>query len=170
MKPTLKAGMIVVVVFIVGFLSGAGAVSLFLGMRAERVPFAGERFAQRPAGRFAREPGGRIERLARELDLTAEQRQKFIPVLHDGMEKIRALRSKHRPEVRQVLLETRAALRGILDEHQCRRFDELSMMMGPDPDFRGFGRCLKDTDRPRGRGMDHERGRRMKPGRNRHRQ
>jgi len=156
MKSTLKAGMVVVVVFFVGFLSGIGAVSLFQGFRPD-MPDAGARFFPRQADRSAREPAERIERLARELDLTPGQRERFIPVLQAGMEKIRALRQKHRPEVRQVLIETREALRALLDEDQCRRFDELSCMMGPDPDYRGFGRCLQDTERPRMRGMGHDR-------------
>jgi len=69
-------------------------------------------------------------------------------------------------EVRKVLLETRAELCSILDEHQCKRFDELSLMPGADPEFRGAGRCLEDEpDRGnrRGRGRDRERG--IKPGR-----
>jgi len=161
MKSTRKAGIVVVLVFIVGFLSGIGAVSLFHGLRPDR-PDAVARFAPRPtAGRYEREPAKRIERLARELDLTPEQRERFMPVLQAGMEKIRALRRQHRPQVRQVLIETREELRTILDDDQCRRFDKLSVMMGPDPDYRGFGRCLQDPERPHRRGMRRERGARQ---------
>jgi len=157
MKSAAKASMVVVLVFIVGFLSGAGALALFQAFRPDGTDgFA--RQISRQGSRFAREPAGRIERLARELELTPEQREQFEPVLRAGMDQISQLRRKHRPEVRRVLLETRAALCSILDENQCRRFDELSFMMGTDPLFRGVGRCLQeDPDREyrRGRNRKH---------------
>jgi len=162
MKASAKASMVVALVFIAGFLSGAGALALFQTSRPDGID-GFDRQVPRQGNRFAREPAGRIEHLARELDLTAEQRKQFEPILLAGMEKIRKLRRKHRPEVRRVLLETRAALCSVLDEHQCRRFDELSLMMGPDPEFRGAGRCLQDSP-----GGQHRRGknreRRMEPG------
>lgn len=142
MKAAAKASMVVALVFIAGFLSGAGALALFQTVRPGMDGF--DRQVPRQGNRFAREPAGRIEHLARELDLTPEQRRQFEPILLAGMEKIRQLRRKHRPEVRRVLLETRAALCSVLDEHQCRRFDELSFMMVPDPEFRGAGRCLQN--------------------------
>lgn len=163
MKSTAKASMVVVLVFIAGFLSGAGALALFQTFRPDGTDgFA--RQISRQGSRFAREPAERIERLARELELTPEQREQFDPVLRAGMDEISQLRRKHRPEVRRVLLETRAALRSILDDHQCRHFDEVALMMGPDAEFRGLGRCLQEEP-----GREHRRGtnreRRMEPGR-----
>jgi Spy/CpxP family protein refolding chaperone len=154
MKTAAKASMVVALVFIAGFLSGAGALALFQSLRPDAtcgftMPLA------RPGSLIGREPAGRIERLARELELTHEQREQFAPVVRAGMEKIRQLRRRHQPEVRKALLETRAALRSILDENQCRRFDELSPMVAADPEFRGIGRCLQD-----GPGRQHLRGRR----------
>ncbi len=153
MKAAAKASMVVALVFIAGFLSGAGALALFQSLRPD-APYGAMRPLARLGSLIGREPAGRIEWLARELELTPEQREQFEPVLREGMDKIRQLRHKHQPEVRKALLETRAALRSILDEHQCRRFDELTPMMATDPAFRGIGRCLQG-----GPGRQHLRGR-----------
>ena len=152
MKAAAKAITVVALVFIVGFLSGIGAIACFQAIRSDR-PWQDARFLPRQFNRFTPEPGERIEQLARELELTPGQREQFEPVLRAGMEKIRDLRQKHRPEVRAVLLETRMTLRSFLNEQQCKRFDELSLPMIPGRDFPGSGRCLQDA--PKG---EHWRG------------
>jgi uncharacterized membrane protein len=152
MNATAKAITVVALVFIVGFLSGIGAIASFQAIRSNR-PWQDAYFFPRQFPRFTPEPGESIEQLARELELTPQQREQFEPVLRSGMEKIRDLRQKHRPQVRAVLLETRMELRSILNEHQCKRFDELSLPMNPGRDFPGSGRCLQDT--PKG---EHWRG------------
>jgi len=153
MKSAAKATTVVALVFIVGFLSGIGAVASFQTLRPDR-PWQGVRFLQRQFPRFAPEPGERMEQLSRELELTPGQREQFEPVLRAGMEKIRGLRQSHRPEVRAVLRETRMELRSILNEQQCKRFDELSLgMAAPGRNSPGFGRCMQDNS-----GMEHRRG------------
>lgn len=152
MKAAAKAITVVALVFIVGFLSGIGAIACFQAIRSDR-PWQDARFLPRQFTRFTPEPVERIEQLALELELTPGQREQFEPVLRAGMEKIRDLRQKHRPEVRAVLLETRMTLRSILNEQQCKRFDELSLPMIPGRDFPGSGRCLQDA--PKG---EHWRG------------
>jgi Spy/CpxP family protein refolding chaperone len=144
MKAAAKAITVVALVFIVGFLSGIGAIACFQAISSDR-PWQDTRFLPRQFTRFTPKPGERIEQFARELELTPGQREQFEPVLRAGMEKIRDVRQKHRPEVRAVLLETRMALRSILNEHQCKRFDELSLPMIPGRDFPGDGRCLQDA-------------------------
>jgi Spy/CpxP family protein refolding chaperone len=160
MKSAAKAITVVALVFIVGFLSSIGAISCFQAIRSDR-PWQEARFLPQQFTRFTPEPVERIEQLARELKLTPGQREQFEPVLRAGMEKIWDLRQKHRPEVREVLLETRMTLRSILNEQQCKRFDELSLPMIPGRDFPDSGRCLQDA--PKG---EHWRGsgrnRRMK--------
>jgi hypothetical protein len=152
MKAAAKAISVVALVFSIGFLSGIGAIACFQAISSDR-PWQEARFLPRQFNRFRPEPGVRIEQLAQELELTPGQREQFEPVLRAGMEKIRAVRQKHQPEVRAVLLETRMALRLILDEKQCKRFDELSLPMIPGRDFPGSGRCLQDA--PKG---EHWRG------------
>lgn len=152
MKAAAKAITIVALVFFVGFLSGIGAIACFQAIRSDR-PWQDAPFLPRQFNRFTQGQGERIEQLARELELTPGQREQFEPVLRAGMEKIRAVRQKHQPEIRAVLLETRMALRSILDEKQCNRFDELSLPIIPGRDFPGSGRCLQDT--PKG---EHWRG------------
>ena len=160
MKAAAKAITVVALVFIVGFLSGIGAIACFQAISSDR-PWQDACFLPRQFTRFAPKLGERIQQLAQELDLTPGQRELFEPVLRAGMEKIRDLRQKHRPEVRAVLLETRMALRSILNEQQCKRFDELSLPMIPGRDFPGSGRCLQDA--PRGEHWQGEgRKRRMK--------
>jgi len=152
MKAAAKAISVVALVFIIGFLSGIGAIASFQAIRSNR-PWQDARFFPRQFNRSTTEPSARIEQLAQELELTPGQREQFEPVLRAGMEKIRALRQKHRPEVRAVLLETRMALRSILNEHQCKLFDKLSLPMIQGRDFPGSGRCLQDA--PKG---EHWRG------------
>jgi hypothetical protein len=140
MKATAKAITVVALVFIVGFLSGIGAIASFQAIRSN-MPWQDAYFSPRQFSQFTPKPAERIEQLAQELELTPGQRERFEPVLRAGMEKIRDLRQKHRPEVRAVLLETRMALRSILNEQQCKRFDELSLPIIPGRDFPGSGRC-----------------------------
>jgi len=148
MKSAAKASIVVALVFIAGFLSGAGAVSLFTMLRSDsrddsvRAVF---RQGRRPAPAYL----NRIERLTEELNLSAGQREQFEPILIAGMEKINTQRRQHRSAVREVLLETRTALRAVLDEQQCKRFDELSPLLSPGSDYRGFGRCLEDEPKQR---------------------
>jgi hypothetical protein len=156
MKSAAKASIVVTLVFMVGFLSGVGAVSLFTALRSDsreesaRIVFQGRRAAQPYSSR--------IERLTDELNLSAEQREQFEPILLAGMEKIRQLRGQHRPAVREVLLETRTALRAILDESQTRRFDEISPLLNTEAGYRRLGRCLDDTSqKPFRRGGGRER-------------
>ncbi len=159
MKAEAKAVTIVTLVFIVGFLSGIGAIACFQAIRSDR-PWQDARFLPQQFTRFTPKSGERIEQLARELELTPGQREQFEPVLRAGMEKIRDLRQKHRPEVRAVLLETRMTLRSFLNEQQCKRFDEVSLPMIPGRDFPGSGRCLQDAPK-REHVQGSGRGRRM---------
>jgi Spy/CpxP family protein refolding chaperone len=157
MKAAAKATMVITLVFIIGFVSGIGTITGFQALRLYK-PWHTTRFFQQRSARDAPHYANRIKQLARELELTPEQRKQFEPVLQAGMEKIRAVRQKHRPEIHKVLLETRSQLRSILNEEQCRRFDELSAPMRTGRDMTVPGGCLQNYS-----GQKHRRG----PGRER---
>ncbi len=118
-------------------LAGLAAVTLILGVVGG---VALDRWALRPAHRGGRSafdggPGHRFdparyrtqftERLARDLELTAEQRVKVESLLTRQQEDARAVMREIRPRLDQVTARTQEDLRGILTSEQLQQWDEL---------------------------------------------
>ena len=144
MKAAAKAITGVTLVFIIGFLSGIGTIACFQAMRFDR-PWQDARFLPR---QFT--PVYAEARLNASNSLRESLSSRPGSGNNSNLSCVQAWKKsgmcvrKHRPEIRWVLLETRMALRSILNEHQCKRFDELSLPMIPGRDFPGSGRCLQD--------------------------
>lgn len=117
----------VLVVFCVGLAGG-----VLIGRRMPR---------ERPVDRVLRGPrdappgpldgrrggplrGMLVERLARDLDLTAEQRAKIDAILADGRGRLDALQRDARQRFDDEGRALRAQIRGVLTPEQQRRFDE----------------------------------------------
>ena len=93
MDARVKAGMVITIVFVVGFLAGVGGSVCFLAMHGGIPGWESDT----PAF-FMRGPGARMERMARVLELTPQQREQIEPILSETREQFRAMRSRHRPE------------------------------------------------------------------------
>jgi hypothetical protein len=118
-------------------LAGLAAVTLILGVVCG---VALDRWVLRPGhrgGRFAFDggPGHRFdaaryrtqftERLARDLELTADQRAKVETLFTRQQEDARAVMREIRPRLDQVTARTQDELQVILTPAQLRRWDEL---------------------------------------------
>ena len=77
-----------------------------------------------------RRPGGRsaqhfINRLERELDLTAEQRRRIDEIIQDSRAEGESIHHEMLPRVRAHMDQTRRHIRDVLTPEQQVRFDEL---------------------------------------------
>lgn len=66
-----------------------------------------------------------LRRMQRELDLTAEQRERIDRILKESQDQIRKITAPVAPEIRQELQRTLESFRGVLTPEQRQRFEEL---------------------------------------------
>jgi hypothetical protein len=66
-----------------------------------------------------------LERLDREVDLTAEQRERIEQVVREGQERNRQFWERVSPELRKEIAEARRQIQAVLRPEQRARFDEL---------------------------------------------
>ena len=66
-----------------------------------------------------------LKRLARELDLNQEQRERIDKILKESQERTRTLMEPIAPQLRAEVLRTKAQFREALTPEQQARFDEL---------------------------------------------
>jgi HlyD family secretion protein len=79
---------------------------------------------------------GTLERLAKELKLTPEQRSKVEAILNETRDRIRALppsedKGERRKQADRVRAESRARIAEVLDPDQRKRYEEMSPARGP---------------------------------------
>ena len=67
-----------------------------------------------------------VNRLARDLNLTEEQRIKIEEIMGRTHEKLRELREKHRPEFEKIREESFEQMKKELNEEQKQKLDEIS--------------------------------------------
>jgi len=101
--------------FVVGVLVGGFAVHLYYAKEQRGRGDRGDRFH---AERF-------IERLERELALTAEQRARIDEILQRARVESDELHREMVPRVRGHMQQTRAQIRGVLTPQQQEKFDAL---------------------------------------------
>lgn len=66
-----------------------------------------------------------LERLDKELKLTAEQRERIEKIIGEGQERIKGITQKYEPQVTDELAETRGKIRAELKPGQQDLFNEL---------------------------------------------
>ena len=119
-----KTGVIVTLIFILGYLAGI-ATMLSLHYVRER------RFAA------MRSPGETLTLLAEKLDLTQEQKTAVRTIVRRTREDLFQLREDARPQVRRLLQKARDEIEALLNEDQREQFDRLveerleRLMRGP---------------------------------------
>lgn len=74
--------------------------------------------------RILRVPGGNfVERLNRELNLTAEQREKIHDIMRDKRARMEELHREFRQRRRELFLQAHDQIRGVLTPEQQQKFD-----------------------------------------------
>jgi len=133
-----KTGVIVTLIFIVGYLAGIATMVSLHYVREKR--FAGMRGG----------PGETLALLDEKLDLNQEQKRAVRNIVRRTREDLFQLREDARPHVRRLLQKAREEIAALLNEDQREQFDRLiekrleRFMRGPrrgEPprrDHRGF--------------------------------
>jgi Spy/CpxP family protein refolding chaperone len=123
-KVRIWFALFVLVVFCVG-LTGGVLIGRRLPLRpVDRAPF-GPRESGTPDGRRGGPLRGMlVERLARDLDLTPEQRAKIDAILADRRARLDALQRDARQRFEEEGRGVREQIRGVLTPEQQRKFDE----------------------------------------------
>lgn len=67
-----------------------------------------------------------VDRMSRDLNLTADQKQQLTEIINDSFQKHRALDQQVGEQYRTLRSETRDRIRKILNPEQQQKFDEMS--------------------------------------------
>jgi len=114
----LRAGLVVVLVFVVGFLAGIGATAAFLIVNGPGLPFFRN---QPPFG----SPGMFIEKMMRELHLSESQKKEVDAILRQTKDDIAKLRGQTEPKMRSILDKTKKSIGAVLTDEQKNEFEGL---------------------------------------------
>jgi Spy/CpxP family protein refolding chaperone len=121
MNPTATATIVLVAVFAGGMLAGMLVERAILAPpAAEASPLA---TSPRPGSAQDR------DRIAAELGLTAEQRERIDEILDEQQREIQAIMRETRPRTRQVVKDTRARIEEVLTPEQQARFEAMHAEM-----------------------------------------
>jgi len=118
MHPTATATVLLIAAFIGGLFSGVLVERVVLGTVPE-AHAAEETRPPRDGSRFDR------ERMARELDLTEEQRAEIDGILDEQQRQLRSIMRETRPRTREVIHETRARVEEVLTPEQRVRWEAM---------------------------------------------
>jgi Spy/CpxP family protein refolding chaperone len=142
-RPGVMAGALLALAVAVGFLAGIATDRLVLVPRASYAadPVPQVRDGDRPSERGSRMGPGRmgggryLEVVARELELTGEQRARLDEILREQQARMAEITRETRPRMQEVARATREAIHGVLTPEQKARFEELrgqrDRRMGP---------------------------------------
>jgi Spy/CpxP family protein refolding chaperone len=123
---TGKVILATLVIFVAGLVTGA-----LLVWQSDRLAMPRSPRLQRPENRAAQplSPGGmRVEllrRMQRDLDLTAEQRERTDKLLKESQERTREITKPIAAELRAEVQRTTERFREVLTREQLARFEEL---------------------------------------------
>jgi Spy/CpxP family protein refolding chaperone len=97
------------VIFVLGFAAGILTLNVYRAW-AQRHPPTRE---------------DRIERMAKDLQLTADQKTKVLQVFNDTREQLRALRKESEPKVAEIRKQADERIQQTLTPEQWQRFQQL---------------------------------------------
>ena len=109
---TWKAALVIVLVFITGFLAGAGSVAALWYLKPR--PLA-----------FMKNQGQIMRVITRKLDLTDAQRAGVEEILRQTKRDLTALRDEIQPKVRQRLEQAQQQIAALLTDKQRIEFTQL---------------------------------------------
>lgn len=107
----LKVWLVLVVVFVLGSITGAALTGLYRSRAG----------ADRPEKAMHE----RFERMRRELNLTDEQTKSVSTILDETRNEYRSLRAELRPRFEEPRQKARAKIRALLTPEQQQKFDAL---------------------------------------------
>jgi hypothetical protein len=106
---TLKVWLVLVVVFVLGSLTGGAVTGFYRAMsRPERNP-----------------PRDKMEKLRRDLNLTDDQVKSVSAILDETKNEYKALRTELKPRFEEPRLKARAKIRALLSADQQQKFDAM---------------------------------------------
>ena len=105
----LKVWLVLVVVFVLGSITGAAITGLYR-LRAG---------SDRPE----RSAHDRFEKMSRDLSLTEDQRKQVSAILDETRNEYKALRAEVRPRFEEPRQKARARIRALLNAEQQQKFD-----------------------------------------------
>ncbi len=129
-KSRLKTWIVLLVVFVLGCVTGAGIVGVYR---------ANTNASLRRS--HARDREAMFEKMRSDLSLTEMQSKEMRKVLDESGNEFRALRSELRPKYEELRLKTRGRMRALLTAEQQQKFDSLMAEID--------ARRQKDEGRPR---------------------
>ncbi len=113
-RTTLKVWLVLVVVFVLGAITGGA----FVGGAITGFNF-------RPMSRPARNERDREEKMRRDLSLTDEQMKSVSTILDETKNEYKALRQELKPRFDEPRLKARGKIRALLTTAQQQKFDAM---------------------------------------------
>ena len=113
-KSRLKTWAVLIVVFGLGCVSGAGIAGVYRSNT--NANFGNSRMREREA---------MFEKMRTDLNLTEDQSKEMRRVLDETGNEFRALRSELRPKYEDLRVKTRGGMRALLNAEQQQKFDAL---------------------------------------------
>ena len=107
----LKVWLVLVVVFVLGSITGAALTGLYRSRASADRPEKGQH--------------ERFEKMRRELNLTDEQTKSVSAILDETRNEYRSLRAELRPRFDEPRQKARARIRALLTPEQQQKFDAL---------------------------------------------
>jgi Spy/CpxP family protein refolding chaperone len=107
----LKVWLVLVVVFVLGSITGAALTGLYRSRSG--------------SDRAERNPQQRFEKIRKELNLTDEQTKAVSTILDEARNEYRALRGELRPRFEEPRQKARTRIRALLSSEQQQKFDAM---------------------------------------------
>ncbi len=114
-RSKLKFAAGIAIVFFVGVLAGVLGAGIYFEARIEKMFFHGP-----PTGDMI------LNRLEKELDLSASQLKEIRPIILDMQKRSFALKRNISPQIKTILEETRVRIREKLNDEQKRKFERIN--------------------------------------------
>lgn len=133
MNPGLRAGLVIAAVAIASAIAGAAVDRAFLARSAPPREFRG--FGRPSPDQDAKRRTAMLDRLTKELSLSAAQRAGLDSVFQRTDSSLRAIRRQTQPRIQQVFERSRADIDARLDSTQRAKFAQMHNKV-PD-EFRG---------------------------------
>ena len=113
-RTTLKIWVVLLVVFVLGSVTGAALTGLYRSRTGGAGPEARERAMHE-----------RFEKMRTELNLTDQQTTSVRTILDETRNEYRALRTELRPRFEEPRMKARTRIRALLTPEQQQKFDAL---------------------------------------------
>ncbi len=111
-KPVFKATLILILVFITGFLAGIGSVVVFWQVKMHSMP-------------FIQSPTQNLQLLTKTLKLNDKQQVEIGKIIRQTRSDLTALREELRPKIRQRLEQAQQQIAALLTDEQKVVFTQL---------------------------------------------